>query len=158
RRLRARGGSVLVADPRVTETARLADVHLRLRPGSDPALLAGLVRAVLGAGAADTAFLADSAEPASVDRLSRLVQPFTPAVVAERCDVDRALVEEAITLLLAAGRVATQTGTGVSMGAAPNVGEWLAWALGAVTGSLDRAGGVLFNPGALRPQEERLVT
>jgi anaerobic selenocysteine-containing dehydrogenase len=50
-----------------------------------------------------------------------------------------------------------QTGTGLSMGIAPNVGEWLAWALGAVTGSLDRPGGVLFNPGALRPQEERLV-
>lgn len=43
------------------------------------------------------------------------------------------------------------------MGAAPNVGEWLAWALGAVTGSLDRPGGILFNPGTLRPQEERLV-
>ncbi len=158
RRLRARGGSVIVADPRVTETARLADVHLRLRPGSDPALLAGLVRAVLDAGAADTAFLADCADPASVEMLHRLVEPFTPAVVAERCGVDQGLVEETVRLVLAAGRVATQTGTGVSMGAAPNVGEWLAWALGAVTGSLDRAGGVLFNPGTLRPQEERLVT
>ncbi len=157
RRLRARGGAIVVADPRTTETTRLADVHLPLRPGSDPALLAGLVRAVLDAGAADAAFLADCADPASVELLSRLVEPFTPAVVAERCDVDRGLVEETNMLLLSAGRVATQTGTGVSMGAAPNVGEWLAWALGAVTGSLDRVGGVLFNPGALRPQEERLV-
>jgi anaerobic selenocysteine-containing dehydrogenase len=158
RRLRARGGVVVVADPRTTETARLADLHLPLRPGSDPALLAGLVRAVLAAGAADTAFLADCADPASVESLRRLVEPFTPAVVAERCDLDPPLVQQAITLLLAAGRVATQTGTGISMGPAPNVGEWLGWALGAVTGSLDRAGGVLFNPGVLRPQEERLVT
>lgn len=158
RRLRARGGAVVVADPRTTETARLADLHLPLRPGSDPALLAGLVRAVLAAGAADTAFLADCADPASVESLRRLVEPFTPAVVSERCDLDPRLVERTITLLLAAGRVAVQTGTGISMGPAPNVGEWLGSALGAVTGSLDRAGGVLFNPGVLRPQEGRLVT
>ncbi len=157
RGLRARGGAIVVADPRTTETARLADVHLPVRPGSDPALLAGLVRAVLDAGAADTGFLAECADPASVEALSRLVEPFTPAVVAQRCSVDQGLVEESISLLLAAGRLAVQTGTGLSMGVAPNVGEWLAWALGAVTGSLDRPGGVLFNPGALRPQEERLV-
>lgn len=157
RSLRERGGAIVVADPRTTETARMADIHLPVRPGSDPALLAGLVRAVLAGGAADTAFLSDCADPESVDALSRLVEPFTPAVVAQRCMVDRGLVDDVIALLLATGRLATQTGTGVSMGAAPNVGEWLAWALGAVTGSLDRPGGVLFNPGALRPQEERLV-
>ena len=108
--------------------------------------------------AADTAFLADCADPASVESLGRLVEPFTPEVVADRCEIDRAVVEEVVRLVLAAGRVAVQTGTGVSMGPAPNVGEWLGWALGAVTGSLDRPGGVLFNPGVLRPQEERLVT
>lgn len=66
------------------------------------------------------------------------MEPFTPAVVAQRCTVDPGLVEDAIGLLLAAGRLAIQTGTGVSMGAAPNIGEWLAWALGAATGSLGR--------------------
>ena len=157
RQLRARGGAIVVADPRTTETARLADVHLPLRPGSDPALLAGLVRAVLDSGAADAAFLAECAEPSSIELLASLVEPFTPAVLAERCGVDQDLIEVTVALLLATGRLAIQTGTGVSMGAAPNAGEWLAWALAAVTGSLDRPGGVLFNPGALRPQEDRLV-
>ncbi len=158
RRLRARGGQVIVADPRTTETARAADVHLPLEPGSDPALLAGLVRAVFAAGAADDGFLLRHAAAGSVDRLRTAVEPFTADVVADRCGLDRTAVDTVIDRLLAAGRVAVQTGTGVSMGAAPNVGEWLGWALGAVTGSLDRAGGVLFNPGVLRPQEERLVT
>ena len=158
RRLRSRGAALVVADPRVTESARLADVHLPVRPGSDPALLAGLVRAVFAAGAADAEFLGCCADAASIDALRRLVEPFTPGVVAQRCGLDRGLVDRATGLVLAAGRVAIQTGTGVSMGPAPNVGEWLAWALGAVTGSLDRRGGVVFNPGALRPQEERLVS
>jgi anaerobic selenocysteine-containing dehydrogenase len=157
RRLRARGGRVIVADPRATETARGADLHLPVRPGSDPALLAGLIRAVFAAGVADTEFLARCADAPSVDRLRALVEPYTTDAVAGRCGLDRATVEATIDLLLSAGRVAVQTGTGISMGAAPNVGEWLGWALGAVTGSLDRPGGVLFNPGVLRPQEERLV-
>jgi anaerobic selenocysteine-containing dehydrogenase len=157
RRLRARGGQVIVADPRTTETARAADVHLPLEPGSDPALLAGLVRAVFAAGAADDGFLLRHAAAGSVDRLRTAVEPFTADVVADRCGLDRTAVDTVIDRLLAAGRVAVQTGTGVSMGAAPNVGEWLGWALGAVTGSLDRPGGVLFNPGVLRPQEDRLV-
>jgi anaerobic selenocysteine-containing dehydrogenase len=42
------------------------------------------------------------------------------------------------------------------MAAASNVSEWLAWALNAVTGSLDRRGGIMFNPGFLRPQETGL--
>jgi len=158
RRLRARGARLVVADPRRTETARLADVHLPVRPGSDPALLAGLVRAVFAAGAADGAYLAACAGAGSVEDLRRLVDPFTPDVVARRCSVEPALVEAAITAVVDAGRLSVQTGTGVSMGPAPNVGEWLAWALAAVTGSLDRPGGVLFNPGVLRPQDQGLVT
>src|SRR5688500_7816430 len=157
RRLQARGGMIIVADPRTTETARLADLHLPLRPGSDPALLAGLVRAVLDAGAADSGFVSECIEPGSLDRLAGLVEPFTPARVADHCGIDPVLVEAAITLLLGAGRLAVQTGTGISMGAAPNVAEWLAWSLAAVTGSLDRPGGNLFNPGVLRPQEDRLT-
>jgi anaerobic selenocysteine-containing dehydrogenase len=157
RRLQARGGAIVVADPRTTETARLADLHLPLRPGSDPALLAGLVRAVLDAGAADTAFLSECTESGSLERLARVVEPFTPVTVADHCGIEPVLVEAAITLLLGAGRLAVQTGTGISMGAAPNVAEWLAWSLAAVTGSLDRPGGNLFNPGVLRPQEDRLT-
>ena len=40
------------------------------------------------------------------------------------------------------------------MGPAPNATEWLSWALAAVTGSLDREGGMLVNPGVIRPQLE----
>ena len=68
-------------------------------------------------------------------------------------DLDR-LVE----LVRRAGRVSTQTGTGVSMSSAPNATEWLVWALGAVTGSLDRPGGILFNPGVLRQQDNGPLT
>jgi hypothetical protein len=47
-----------------------------------------------------------------------------------------------------------ETGTGVTMNRNANVAEWLVWALAAVTGSLDRPGGVTFNPGSLRRYED----
>jgi anaerobic selenocysteine-containing dehydrogenase len=155
RRIQERGGTVVVADPRTTETARLADLHLPLRPGSDPAFLAYLVRHVLR-GRADEEFLDQCADPESVQRLREAVEPYDLERTAAECGLAfPALLRTAE--LVGAGRLSIQTGTGISMGPAPNVGEWLSWALAAVTGSLDRPGGVLFNPGFLRPQEERLT-
>ena len=56
--------------------------------------------------------------------------------------------------LVMAKRVSVVTGTGVSMGPAANAVEWLAWALVVISGSLDRQGGLLVNPGVIRPQSE----
>ena len=64
RAIKARG-KVVVADPRVTETARLADVHVRLRPGTDPAFLAFLVREAL-ARQCDRPYVEACVDPASL--------------------------------------------------------------------------------------------
>jgi len=157
RRIQARGGSVVVADPRRTETARLADVHVPLRPGSDPAFLAHLVREVLRRRP-DQSFLAACADAGSVERLRKAVEPYDAERAAAECGVGAAVLDRVADLVCGTPRISVQTGTGISMGPAPNAGEWLAWALGAVTGSLDRPGGVVFNPGALRPQEQRLTS
>lgn len=157
RALRDRGGSLVVVDPRQTETARFADLHLPARPGTDCALLAFLVRSTLR-GAHDEAYLSLCADADSVERLRAAVEPFDLARTAQLCGVDEGDLGRLRDVVRGAGRVAIATGTGVSMGQAPNATEWLAWALGAATGSLDRRGGILFNPWVLRPQEQRLTT
>ncbi len=53
------GAKLVVIDPRRTETAEEADLHLPLRPGSDVALMNGLLAWCREAGALDAAFLAD---------------------------------------------------------------------------------------------------
>jgi anaerobic selenocysteine-containing dehydrogenase len=50
--------SVVVVDPRWTETADLADLHLALRPGSDVALLNGMLHVLIGDGLIDLGFIA----------------------------------------------------------------------------------------------------
>jgi anaerobic selenocysteine-containing dehydrogenase len=157
RAVRSRGGQVVVVDPRRTESARLADLHLAIRPGSDAALLAFLVRSILESGT-DEGYVAAAVDPDSVNRLRAAVAPFDRATTAERCDVDAGDLDRLVELVRTAGRVSTQTGTGVSMSSAANAAEWLVWAVGGLTGSLDRPGGIHFNPGVLRQQDNGPLT
>jgi anaerobic selenocysteine-containing dehydrogenase len=140
----AQRAELWVIDPRHTETARMAAGHLAPRPGTDYAVLAFLVRELLSSGA-DREFLEH--HTADGDALAAAVAPFTCAHTARITDVP----EDELTRLLAstrrAGRVAVETGTGVTMSASANVTQWLAWALMAVTGALNRPGGYWFHPG-----------
>ncbi len=143
RAYRARGGEVWVLDPRRTETATRVDRHLQLRPGTDAAVLAWLVREVLIDGA-DERELADSCAPGDVERLREAVEPFVLPAVAALAGV---AVEDLLDLLHAVRRhrrVVVASGTGVSFGRHAIVAEWLKWALQIITGSLDRPGGMRF--------------
>ncbi|MEO5900058.1 MAG: molybdopterin-dependent oxidoreductase, partial [Ilumatobacteraceae bacterium] len=155
RDLRARGGRVVVIDPRRTETAHHADLHLAVRPGTDPALLAFVIAHVLRT-APDEHYLTACADADSVERLRRLVEPFTAERAASVCGLAHDDVEAFAAMIVGAGRIGIETGTGVSMGRSANLTEWLVWALSAVTGSLDRTGGSTFNPGFIKPMEDGL--
>ena len=143
-RATARKGEVWVIDPLHTETSAFASRHLAPRPGTDYAILAYLVRELLCAGA-DQEVLARSTVDA--DALHRAVEPFTLERVADLAGLP---AEELTTLLASvrrAGRLAVETGTGVTMSVAANLTVWLAWVLMIVTGSMNRRGGVWFHPG-----------
>lgn len=138
----AKRGQVWVVDPRRTETARLATGHIAPRPGTDYALLAHLVREILSRGNDPDIRVQD------LDRLAAAVEPFTLEHTASVTDV---ATEELLALrnaVLGAGRIAIETGTGVTMTAdRANVTQWLAWALMILTGSMNRPGGLWFHPG-----------
>jgi anaerobic selenocysteine-containing dehydrogenase len=153
REVRARGGRLVVVDPRRSETARHADLHLAPRPGTDPFVVAHLVRAALRRGG-DRDFLRACADGAGVARLVAAVEPFDAVTTADIAGLAVGELEALDGLVAGAGRVAIETGTGVTMNRHANLTEWLVWALAAVTGSLDRPGGVTFNPGSLRRFED----
>jgi anaerobic selenocysteine-containing dehydrogenase len=140
----ARRADVWVVDPRRTETARLATRHLAPRPGTDHAVLAHLVREVLRDGA-DRSVLEHGA--VGVDALAAAVEPYTRAHAARVADVPEGDLTDLVAAVRRAGRVAVETGTGVTMAASANVTQWLAWALMIVTGSMNRPGGAWFHPG-----------
>lgn len=73
----------IVVDPRRTETAAVADLHLALLPGSDVALFHGLLHLMLWEGLTDPAFIA--AHTSGFDALRDRVRDFTPKHVAQLC-------------------------------------------------------------------------
>jgi anaerobic selenocysteine-containing dehydrogenase len=153
REVRNRGGRIVVIDPRRTESARHADLHLAVRPGADAFVLAHLVREALRLGG-DAEFLSACADGPSIRRLAEAVEPYDLQRTADLADL---AVDDlrALDLLVAGARhVSVETGTGAMMNRNANITEWLVWALVAVTGSLDRPGGVTFNPGSLRRYED----
>lgn len=154
REFRSRGGRVWVVDPRRTETAALADVHLAIRPGTDRLVLAWLVRELLADGA-DRAELDAHCDPTDVARLVEAVTPFDLARVAAAADVDQDALRSLLADVRSVGRLAAMCGTGVTMSADGMVAEWLRWVLLIVTGSADRAGGMRCNQGWLFPLEGR---
>lgn len=153
RDVRARGGRVVVLDPRRTETAHHADLHLAPRPGTDAFLLAHLVREALQRGG-DAAFLDLCADATSIERLREAVAPYDGETAAGIAGVPLEQLRALDELVAGAGRLSVETGTGATMSRNANLTEWLVWALLAVTGSLDRPGGVTFNPGSLRRFED----
>jgi assimilatory nitrate reductase catalytic subunit len=79
---------VIVADPRKTDTARDAALHLQILPGTDVALFNGMLHVLLWEGLVDNAFIRSHTE--GFDALKALVRDFTPAVVAQTCGISEA--------------------------------------------------------------------
>ncbi|MGV9699237.1 molybdopterin oxidoreductase family protein [Streptomyces sp. NPDC003470] len=140
--LRARGGTLTVVDPRRTRTAKLADRHVAIRPGTDALLLAAMANVLYEEGLVDLGALAPHVE--GVAELGDAVRDFTPESVAAACDVDagttRALARELAAAPTAAvyGRIGSCT---VPHG---TLASWLVDVLTVLTGNLDRPGGALF--------------
>jgi len=154
RRLGSDGREVWVIDPRSTETAQLATRHLQPRPGTDWVLLAHLVRELLAEGA-ELDYLDERSS--GVEELRRAVAPVDRSLVVERTGLRGEEVDDLLAALRRHERVAAQTGTGISMGEAANVTEWLTWALQIVKKSYDQPGGMWFNPGFITCHDRRTV-
>lgn len=149
RRARERGLKLIVIDPRRTETAALADIHLQPAPGHDALMFAGLLNVVLGEGLHDRAFCAAYAE--GVDELAVAVGDATPDRVAEVTGVPVARLIEAARLFAAGPRGMVSTGTGTCMGPDSNVAEHLATCLNVICGRYRRVGEPAFGPAVMGP-------
>jgi len=145
-------GDVWVVDPRVTESCRLATCHLQIRPGTDHALLAYLVRELLADGAAVDGV---RARVSNLDRLAAAVAPFTLDRASSATGLHADVLLDLVGTIRRVGRLAVLTGTGVTMSRGGNVAEWLVWALLTLTDSFDQPGGMWFNPGYLARLDER---
>ncbi len=145
--LRARGGRLVVVDPRRTETAALADTHLFVRPGSDALLLLALLQVIFAEGLAAPGRLADSL--VGLEVLRTICDEWTPERVAGPTGIDAAHIRQLARDFAASPAAVCYGRMGVSTQAFGALSQWLIQLLNIVTGNLDREGGAMFTSPAL---------
>lgn len=140
--LKARGGTLTVIDPRRTRTARLADRHVAIRPGTDALLLAAMAYVLFEEDLVALGELAPHVQ--GVEELRAEVGDFTPESVADACDVDAGTIRALARELAAAPTAAVYGRIGSCTVPHGTLASWLVDVLNVLTGNLDRPGGALF--------------
>jgi len=142
RRLRERGGKLVVVDPRRSETARIADEHHFLRPGSDAFLLFAMVQVLFEEGLVRMGRLEGLVR--GVEELRTLAKDFPPEAVAAATGIDAATIRRLARELAAAPSAAVYGRIGTCTQEFGTLASWLVDVLNALTGNLDRPGGAMF--------------
>jgi len=137
--LRARGGKLVVFDPRRTETAAIADEHHFVRPGTDAALLFALLHCVLS-----DVSLTPTPGVDGLDEVRAAVADFTPERAAAVTGVPAEVIRRVAGEFAAAGKAACYGRVGVSIQRFGALAQWAIQLLNLATGNLDRPGGALF--------------
>jgi anaerobic selenocysteine-containing dehydrogenase len=129
---------MIVIDPKRTETADLADVHLAVRPGADAWLLTALVAVLVQEGRADQAFI--DAHVVGLEDVLPLFEKVPVAEYAEKAGVPESQVREAARLMAEASSVAFFEDLGVQMNRHSTLVSYLNRLLWILTGSFGKKG------------------
>ena len=140
--LRARGGKLVVIDPRRTETAAVADEHHPIRPGSDVFLLAAMVHTLFDEGLVRTGRL--TPHLSGIEQLQPALAAFTPEAVAARCGIAASTIRRLARELASTERAAVYARIGTCTQAFGTLCSWLVDVLNVLTGHLDEPGGAMF--------------
>jgi anaerobic selenocysteine-containing dehydrogenase len=140
--MQARGGKLVVIDPRRTETAELADQHLFIRPGGDAFLLLGIASSLFAERQVRLGRLAPHVE--GLAALEAAVGDFTPERVAARCGISAPEIRALAHALATTERAAVYGRIGTCTQEYGTLASWLIDVVNALTGHLDEPGGVMF--------------
>ena len=147
RGIRARGGRIVVVDPRRSETADAADEWVPIRPGTDAALLLAMVRVLASEGKVDVAridCIADGWRP-----IAAAIEPFTPERAAEWTGVPAAVIRRLAHELINAPTGAAYTRVGVCNTRHGTLATWANDILNLAAGRLGEVGGWMFTDPAI---------
>jgi formate dehydrogenase len=146
----ARGGRVVVVDPRRSETARAFE-HVPVAPDADAFLLLGLLHTIFAEGLADEAAI--RAQAVGTGWLEQAAARFAPEDVAARTGVPAAQIRQLARDFAAADGAVAYGRTGSCLGRFGTITAHLLEALNLVTGNLDRPGGAVLGMPAIKANE-----
>ncbi|MCS6885879.1 MAG: molybdopterin-dependent oxidoreductase [Acidobacteriota bacterium] len=137
--LRARNGTIVVIDPRRTETAALANKHIFIRPGTDAYLLLAMLHVIF-----DKQLTRPSPLVTSTDEIQRIVSEYPPERVAKVCGIAAEEIIELAVAFATAPRAVCYGRLGVCTQPFGSLCQWLINLLNILTGNFDREGGAMF--------------
>ena len=133
-----KGANLIVIDPRKTELAELADVHLQLRPGTNVPLLNAIAYTITEEDLADATFVAERVD--EFEKFRQFVQSYAPESVADVCGVSADKIRRAARLYAMAKPAMCFHGLGVTEHTQGTEGVMLLVNLALLTGNIGRRG------------------
>ncbi|WP_150912278.1 molybdopterin-dependent oxidoreductase [Marinobacter halotolerans] len=145
--LKARGGKLVVIDPRRTETAKIASEFHFVRPGTDALLLMAMVYTLFEENLVDLGHAEKWTKDVDLIRLASL--GFRPEAVSDHTGLAADDIRSLARQLATTRKAALYSRMGTSTQAFGGVATWLAYVLNILTGKLDTTGGVMFTQPAV---------
>ncbi len=132
--------TLIVIDPRKTETAELADIHLQVRPGGDAFLLAAMVALLLREGGINAPWLAEHA--LGLDELKSLFEGIDVAAYCTAAGVQETDVRAAVKRIAEAESLSVLEDLGIQQAPHSTLCSWLEKLLYLLTGNFGKKGGM----------------
>jgi len=146
--MQARDGKLVVVDPRRTETVKLADEHHFVKPGTDTALLIGILKSMFDAGLVDTSRL-DGILDDSWSAIEPAIAGFDMEQLSAHCGISVEVMQDMAAQLAADQPAAIYGRMGVSVCEFGTLNQWLVQIINIASGNLDRVGGTMVPEPAL---------
>jgi len=140
--LQARGGRMVVIDPKRSETAKAADAYHAIKPGADGLFLAAIAQTLFAEGLIDLGRL--KGHVIGVSEVEAAISSFTPEAVAERCGMGAGTIRQIARDIAGAERAAVYGRIGTCTQEFGTLNSWLVDVINVLTGNLDREGGAMF--------------
>jgi anaerobic selenocysteine-containing dehydrogenase len=132
--------TLIVIDPRVSETAKLADIHLQVRPGGDVWLLLGLLRTLLDEGLCDADFVAE--RTVGLEDLRAELLAYDVPACADRAGVPEAQIRATARRIASAESASILEDLGIQQAPHSTLNSWLEKLLYILTGNFAKRGGM----------------
>ncbi len=143
--IKARGGKVVVIDPRRTETAKAAGEHLFIRPNSDLYFYLAFLHCLVEFGGVDEAVVAS--HMTGFAAIAEISKSYSPESTQQQTGIEPEDLRNLARDYIAADGAALYCSTGVNMGAHGSLAFYVQEVINAVSGNLDRRGGTLVGKG-----------
>ena len=145
--VQARGAKIFVVDPRRTETAKVAGEHVFIRPNTDVFFYLSFLHELLATTTIDRTRVVQYMT--GFDELCRVAEAWPPERTAEVTQIPADTLRAMVREYARADGAALYCSTGVNMGTNGSLAFWLQECINAISGNLDRKGGLLVGKGVI---------